>query len=71
MAASLEKRIKVLEVTGVSVVPPRIRVTFVSQVRGAVSMRLWNGSMVERLEDETEAQFLARAENMEPAHAQS
>jgi hypothetical protein len=71
MAASLEKRIKVLEVTGVSVVPPRIRVTFVSQVRGAVSMRLWNGSMVERLEDETEAQFLARAEHMEPANAQS
>ena len=71
MAASLEKRIKVLEVTGVSVVPPRIRVTFVSPVRGAVSMRLWNGSKVERLEDETEAQFLARAENMEPAHAQS
>ena len=71
MAASLEKRIKVLEVTGVSVVPPRIRVTFVSPVRGAVSMRLWNGSMVERLEDETEAQFLARAEHMEPANAQS
>lgn len=71
MAASLEKRIKVLEVTGVSVVPPRIRVTFVSPGRGAVSMRLWNGSMVERLEYETEAQFLARAENMEPAHAQS
>ena len=71
MSASLEKRIKVLEVTGVSVVPPRIRVTFVSQVRGAVSMRLWNGSMVERLEDETEAQFLARAEHMEPANAQS
>ena len=71
MAASLERRIKVLEVTGVSVGPPRIRVTFVSQVRGAVSMRLWNGSMVERLEYEAEAQFLARAENMEPAHAQS
>ena len=71
MAASLEKRIKVLEVTSVPVVPPRIRVTFVSQVRGAVSMRLWNGSMVERLEDETEAQFLARAEHMEPANAQS
>ena len=71
MAASLEKRIKVLEVTRAPVVPPRIRVTFVSQVRGAVSMRLWHGSMVERLEYEAEAQFLARAENMEPAHAQS
>ena len=69
--ASLEKRIKVLEVTSVPVVSPRIRVTFVSPVRGAVSMRLWNGSMVERLEDETEAQFLARAEHMEPANAQS
>ena len=70
-SASLEKRIKVLEVTAAPVVPPRIRITFVSPVRGAVSMRLWNGSMVERLEYETEAQFLARAENMEPAHAQS
>ena len=69
--ASLEKRIKVLEVTSVPVVSPRIRATFVSPVRGAVSMRLWNGSMVERLEDETEAQFLARAEHMEPANAQS
>ena len=69
--ASLEKRIKVLEVTAAPVVPPRIRITFVSPVRGAVSMRLWNGSMVERLEDETEAQFLARAEHMEPANAQS
>ena len=69
--ASLDKRIKVREVTSVPVVSPRIRVTFVCPVRGAVSMRLWNGSMVERLEDETEAQFLARAEHMEPANAQS
>ena len=69
--ASLEKRIKVLEVTSVPVVSPRIRVTFVCPVRVDVSMRLWNGSMVERLEDETEAQFLARAEHMEPANAQS
>ena len=69
--ASLEKRIKVLEVTSVPVVPPRIRVTFVCPVRGAVSMRLWNDSMVERLEDETEAQFLARVEQLEPNHAPS
>ena len=48
MAASLEKRIKVLEVTGVPVVSPRIRVTFVSPVRGSVSMSFCNCSMVER-----------------------
>ena len=71
MAASLEKRIKVLEVTRAPVVPPRIRVTFVSPVRGAVSMRLWNGSTVERKDDETEAQFLARVEQLEPNHAPS
>ena len=71
MAASLEKRIQVLEVTGAPVVPPRIRVTFVSPVRGAVSMRLWNGSMVERKDNETEAQFLARVEQLEPNHAPS
>ena len=70
MAASLEKRIKVLEVTRVPVVPPRIRITFVSPVRGAVSTRFWDGSMVERLDDETEAQFLERVEHLEAAHAQ-
>ena len=53
------------------VVSPRIRVTFVSPVRGAVSMRLWNGSMVERQDNETEAQFLARVEQLEPNHAPS
>ena len=71
MAASLEKRIKVLEVTGVPVVSPRIRVTFLSPVRGAVSMRLCNGSTLDRNDDETEAQFLARVEQLEPNHASS
>ena len=71
MAASLEKRIKVLEVTGVSVAAPRIRITFVSPVRGAVSTRFWDGCMVERRDDETEAQFLARVEQLEPNHAPS
>ena len=71
MAASLEKRITVLEVTAAPVVPPRIRITFVSPVRGAVSMRLWNGSTVERQDNETEAQFLARVEQLEPNHASS
>ena len=69
--ASLEKRIKVLEVTSVPVVPPRIHITFVCPVRGTVSARLWNGSMVERQGNETEAQFLARVEQLEPNHAPS
>ena len=69
--ASLVKRIKVLEVTRVPVVPPRIRITFVSPVRGAVSTRFWDGCMVERRDDETEAQFLARVEQLEPNHAPS
>ena len=69
--ASLEKRIKVLEVTRVPVVPPRIRITFVSPVRGAVSTRFWDGSTVECRDNETEAQFLARVEHLEVVHAQS
>lgn len=69
--ASLEKRIKVLEVTSVPGVPPRIHITFVCPVRGTVSARLWSGSMVDRRNDETEAQFLARVEHLEAAHAQS
>ena len=68
--ASLDNRIKVLEVISVSVVPPRIRMTFVCPVRGTVSAKLWSDSMVEHQDDETEAQFLARLEHMEPAHAQ-
>jgi hypothetical protein len=69
--ASLDKRIKVLEVICVPVIPPRIRITFVSPVRGAVSTRFWDGSKLERRGDETEAQFLARVEHLEAAHAQS
>jgi len=69
--ARLEKRIQALEVTSIPVVPPRIRITFVSPVRGAVSARLESGRMVMRLDDETEAQFLKRIEQMELHHAQS
>ena len=69
--ANLDKRIKVLEVICAPVAAPRIRITFVSPVRGAVSTRFWNGSMVERQGNETEAQFLARVEQLEPNHAPS
>lgn len=69
--ANLEKRIKVLEVTSIPVVAPRVPITFVSPVRGAVSARLRSGRMVVRLDDETEVQLLARIKHLEPAHAQS
>ena len=69
--ANLDKRIKVLEVICAPVAAPRIRITFVSPVRGAVSTRFWDGCMVERRDDETEAQFLARVEQLEPNPAPS
>ena len=69
--ANLDKRIKVLEVICAPVAAPRIRITFVSPGRGAVSTRFWDGCMVERRDDETEAQFLARVEQLEPNHAPS
>ena len=69
--ANLDKRIKVLEAICAPVAAPRIRITFVSPVRGAVSTRFWDGCMVERRDDETEAQFLARVEQLEPNHAPS
>ena len=69
--ANLDKRIKVLEVICAPVAAPRIRITFVSPVRGAASTRVWDGCMVERRDDETEAQFLARVEQLEPNHAPS
>ena len=69
--ANLDKRSKVLEVICAPVAAPRIRITFVSPVRGAVSTRFWDGCMVERRDDETEAQFLARVEQLEPNHAPS
>ena len=69
--ANLDKRIKVLEVICAPVAAPRIRITFVSPVRGAVSTRFWDGCMVERRDDETEAQCLAGVEQLEPNHAQS
>ena len=69
--ANLDKRIKVLEVICAPVAAPRIRITFVSPVRGAVSTRFWDGCMAERRDDETEAQILARVEQLEPNHAPS
>ena len=69
--ASLDKRLKAMEVVCIPVVAPRIQIMFVSPTRGIVSMRFWDGRGLERGTDETEAQFLARAEHMEPANAQS
>lgn len=69
--ASLEKRIRAMEVTGVLVVAPRILVTFVCPTRGLVGVRLWSGGMVDRLDDETEAQFLARVKGLEVTHDQA
>lgn len=69
--ASLERRIRVLEVTGSPVTTPRISVTFVSPSHGTVSARLWFGSMLDRQDDETEAQFQNRVRHMEATHEQT
>ncbi len=69
--ARLERRIKVLEITERTVVPPRISVMFVSPLRGTVSARLWGGGVLERQEDESEAQFLSRVRRMESNHDQT
>ena len=69
--ANLEKRIKVLEITERPVVPLRISVMFISPSRGTVSARLWGGKMLERQDDETEAQFLNRVQHMEATHDQT
>ena len=69
--ASLERRIKVLEVTERPVEPPRITVLFVSPSHGTVSARLWGGEMLERQNDETEAQFISRVRHREANHDQT
>lgn len=69
--ASLDKRIEVLEAFSCPVAAPRIGVTFVSPIRGAVSARLSYGGTLERLDGETEGDFLARLRDLEAAHDQS
>ena len=69
--ASLDKRITVLEAVTGPVAAPRITVTFVSPTRGTVSARLSYGHTVQRVDDETEGQFLARVSRLEATHDQS
>ena len=69
--ARLERHIKVLEVTERPAVPPRISVMLVSPLRGTVGARLWGGGVLERQEDESEAQFLSRVRRMESNHDQT
>ncbi len=69
--ARLERRIKVLEIIERQAVPPRFSVMFVSLLRGTVSARLWGGGVLERQEDESEAQFLSRVRRMESNHDQT
>ena len=69
--ASLDKRITVLEAVTDPVAAPRITITFVSPTRGTVSARLSYGRTVDRLDDETEGQFLARVRKLEATHDQS
>ena len=66
--ASLERRIKVLEITERTVVPPRISVMFLSPSRSTVGARLWRGGIFERTEDETEEHFLRRARHIKATH---
>jgi hypothetical protein len=68
--ASLEKRIKVLEVTRVPVVAPRIRdhLRQPSAWHRQHEALEWQHGRAQ--DDETEAQFLARVEQLEPPHAQ-
>ena len=69
--ARLERRIKVLEIIERPAVPPRFSVMFESLLRGTVSARLWGGAVLERQEDEGEAQFLSRVRRMESNHDQT
>ncbi len=69
--ASLENRIKALEFPYTPAMAPHISITFVCPQRGSVSTRLWGGGRVDRMSDETEAQFLKRAELLERPHAQA
>ena len=69
--ARLEKRIEVLELSSASVKPPRITVTIVSPVHGAVGARLWGGHTVKRIDDETEEQFFKRVLQLEAIHGKA
>ena len=69
--ARLENRIKALEFPYTPAMAPHISITFVCPQRGSVSARLWGGGRVERMSDETEAQFLERTELLERPHAQA
>ena len=69
--ASLEKRIKVLEITERPVEPPRITVLFVSPSHGTVSARRWGGGMLERQDVETEVQFLKHVRHLEATYDQA
>ena len=69
--ASLDKRITVLEAVTDPVAAPRITITFVSPTRGTVSARRSYGRTVDRVDDETEGQFLARVSRLEATHDQS
>jgi len=62
---SLEKRIAELEKTAGATLSPSIIIHFVCPIRRTVSIRnMTTGQEIERLDDESEAQFLARAELM-------
>lgn len=59
--ATLERRIAGLEQVNGTVEGPKYFLEFVDRQRGAVSIRYGDGGEIERLDDETEAQFLERA----------
>ena len=71
--ASLERRVAVLEKVATPVNAPRVVVHFIRPGHGTVAMRhMPSGLRIERLGNESEAQFLARAllviEAMETDH---
>ncbi len=69
--ASLENRIRALERPDAPNRAPHISMSFVCPQRGTVSARLWGRGRVDRMSDETEAQFLERAELLERPHVQA
>lgn len=66
--ASLDKRIRAMELISVPVVSPRTLVTFVSPAHGVVGARLCGGNLLERQDDETEAEFLERVKRLEETY---
>lgn len=73
---SLERRIAELEKSTGVLLPPSIINHFVCPIRTTVSIRnMTTGQETERLDDETHAQFLARAElannSIEVRHVES